>query len=227
MKVSVLSFVEPGRSTEYWSVWLHQAALMLLLARVERLSENALYEKDKLLKEQFLENLRDPQLRRDIKRWVRDHPTKTFQQVREEVQCWLNEEGIPQRRVAAREVMADHPPYEESTCKEVTGGVNLKNILDELVAGQKILADNLLQQHKLLTERLENQQAALDRHQQDISRLLAASGSQQRWQPGCFGCGSRNHLKRNCPRNQPSQRGGGNNGNKNKLPALNEKTPRQ
>ena len=47
-------------------------ALMLLLARVERLDAAAVTDKDKLLRDQFLENLADPQLRRDIKRWVRD-----------------------------------------------------------------------------------------------------------------------------------------------------------
>ena len=59
---------------------------MLLLARVERLDAAAVTDKDKLLRDQFLENLSDPQLRRDIKRWVRDHPTNTFQEIRDEVQ---------------------------------------------------------------------------------------------------------------------------------------------
>ena len=54
-------------------------ALMLLLARMERLDAGAVTDKDKLLLDQFLEDLSDPQLRRDIKRLVRDHPTKTFQ----------------------------------------------------------------------------------------------------------------------------------------------------
>ena len=38
--------------------------------------------KDVLLLEQFVENLKDLTLRRDIKRWARDHPAATFQDVR-------------------------------------------------------------------------------------------------------------------------------------------------
>lgn len=46
-------------------------ALMLLLSCVEHLEcldAGAVTDKDRLLRDQFLENLSDPQLRRDIKR---------------------------------------------------------------------------------------------------------------------------------------------------------------
>ena len=42
-------------------------ALMLLLAWMEHLDAAVVMDKDKLLRDQFLENLADPQLRRDIK----------------------------------------------------------------------------------------------------------------------------------------------------------------
>ena len=59
---------------------------MLVLAQVERLDAAAVTDKVKLLRDQFLENLADHQLLRDIKCWVRDHPTKTFQEIRDEIQ---------------------------------------------------------------------------------------------------------------------------------------------
>ena len=59
---------------------------MLVLAQVERLDAAAVTDKVKLLRDQFLENLADHQLRRGIKCWVRDHPTKTFQEIRDEIQ---------------------------------------------------------------------------------------------------------------------------------------------
>jgi len=40
---------------------------LMLLARVERLEPDGVHEKDKLLRDQFLENLKYPQLQRDIK----------------------------------------------------------------------------------------------------------------------------------------------------------------
>ena len=203
-------------------------ALMLLLARVERLDAAAVTDKDKLLRDQFLENLADPQLRRDIKRWVRDHPTKTFQEIRDEVQRWIDEDGTPPRKTVVREVTTGHPPN-EVTCDEVKGAADLRKVISELVTGQKILAENLQKQQKILAEQIQCQQAALERQQQAISQLSV--GNQQWWQPGCFGCGSRTHLRRDCPsNNRQNQRAGGsrNRGSEHKqLPALNEKAPRQ
>ena len=58
--------------------------------------------KDKLLRDQFLENLRDVSLRRGIERWVRDHPTKSFQEISDEVQRWMDEDGKRAARVFER-----------------------------------------------------------------------------------------------------------------------------
>ena len=46
-------------------------ALMVLLSRVECLGRALVTNKDTLLKEQFVENLRDPTLCRDIKHWAK------------------------------------------------------------------------------------------------------------------------------------------------------------
>ena len=150
------------RQRERGSIQDYSHALMLLLARVERLEPDSVPDKEKLLRDQFLENLRDSQLRRDIKRWARDHPTKSFQQVREEVQLWVDEESTPQRRVAVREAAAGHPPSDEVTCDELKGGADMRKEM----AGQKLLAENLQKQQKLLAEQIQAQQAALEWQQQ-------------------------------------------------------------
>ena len=98
------------RQRERESIQEYSHALMLLLARVERLDPEGVPDKDRLLRDQFLENLRDAQLRRDIKRWARDHPTKTFQQVRDEVQRSVDDDSTPQRRPVVREDTTAHPP---------------------------------------------------------------------------------------------------------------------
>lgn len=86
---------------------------MLLLARMERLDAGAVTDKDKLLWDQFLKNVSAPQLRRDIKRYVWDHLTKTFQQIQDKVQRWIDEDGSSEgRSVKVCEVM------EEPTCEE-------------------------------------------------------------------------------------------------------------
>ena len=123
---------------------------MLLLARVERLDAAAVTDKDRLLRDQFLENLADPQVRRDIKRWVGNHPTKTFQEIRDEIQRWIDEDGTPPpppRKAVVREVTTGHPPN-EIICDEVKGAADPRKVISELVAGQKILAENLQKQQR-------------------------------------------------------------------------------
>lgn len=202
------------RQKEKESIQDYSHSLMVLLSRVERLNPDAVADKDQLLRDQFLENLYDPQLRRDIKRWARDHSGKSFQQIREEVQHWVDEDGTTPRRAAVREAVIEN----ETTCSEVKGAADLQKVVNELVAGQKLLTEGLQKQQKLLAEQ-----------QQAISQL--ASSTQQWWQPGCFGCGSRTHIRRDCPGGSHgrNQRGGNQNSRRPeyKPPALNEKTPRQ
>ena len=214
------------RQKERESIQDFSHALMLLLSRVERLSLEGVHDKDKLLRDQLLENLRDPQLRRDIKRWARDNPTKTFQQIREEVQRWVDEDNTsPKRAAATRETTA------QPTCEEVKSSVNLQSVVNDLVAGQKLLAENLQKQQKLLADHIRSQQSALDKQKQAIAQLMSCSRQWSPWQPGCFGCGSTSHFQRDCPAtNGGNQRGGGgktDNRQKFQPPALNEKTPRQ
>jgi len=92
--------------------------------------------------------------------------------------------------------------------------------VNELVAGQKLLAEILQKQQMFLAQQIKSQQAALDRQHQAIS--------QQWWQPECYGCGSRSHIWRDGPNNRQNQQGGSKSKCSDKeLQALNEKTPWQ
>ena len=88
------------------------------------------------------------QWRRVIKRWKREHPTKTFQKIREGggggVQHWVDEDGSPpRRRAVAREAIVCYRPV-QAVCGEVTDPADLQKVVSELVAGQNLLVDNLL-----------------------------------------------------------------------------------
>ena len=120
-------------------------ALMMLLSRVERLDSTAVTDKDKLIRDQFLENLRDGQFCRDIKCWVRDNPTKTFQQIRDEVQRSLDEGDSSGYRASSQEVLAGRE--EAVNCDKVKrAATDYSKIMAEMVAGQKILTEGLQQQ---------------------------------------------------------------------------------
>ena len=191
------------RQKERESIQEYSHALLLLLSCVEHLDLDGVHDKDKLLWDQFPDNLKDLQLRRDIKCWARDYPTKNFQQIREEAQHWVDKDSTPQRRAAVHEATAGHLPCDEITCDEVKGSADLRKVVNELTVGQKFLAENL---QKFLTEQIKSQQAALERQQQATSQL--SMSTQQWWHLGCYGCDSRSHIRRHCPNNRHDQQGG-------------------
>lgn len=81
-------------------------ALMVLFPCIKQLSSEAVPNKDTLLKEQLVVNLKDLILRRDIKCWARDHPTATFQDVHLEVNQHQEEDTLPRWFAVAREAVA-------------------------------------------------------------------------------------------------------------------------
>ena len=159
-------------------------ALMVLQARVERLEPSATAEKDKLLRDQFLENLRDSSLRRDVKRWARDHPNKSFNEVRDEVQRWVNEDCTPGRRAGVREAVAI---LEEATCEELRGQSTQKAI-SELQTQQATLLGQVEQQGKILLQQ-----------QQMIEGLVSRLEKAAKPRGQCYHCGSPDHYRNRCP----------------------------
>lgn len=91
----------------------------------------------------FTGNLYDLQLRQNIKLWQREQPTRIFQQVRKEVQRWVDEDSRPPRRSAvAREATIDDPLDQAVAC-EVKETASVQKVVSDLVAGQKLLMDSL------------------------------------------------------------------------------------
>ena len=114
-------------------------ALMVLLSRVERLSGAPEASKDLLLREQFVENLKDLTLRRGIKRWARDDATATFQDVRLEVHWYMEEDPTPRRSA----VVTSAEVEEEAQCTEITGQKKQQKVMADLISGQNVLDEEL------------------------------------------------------------------------------------
>lgn len=69
-------------------------ALMCLMEKVVKKAPNGLLNKDVLLRDQFVEHVSDCSLRRELKQFVRAHPTATLIDVRSEAIRW-EQEGMP------------------------------------------------------------------------------------------------------------------------------------
>ena len=153
-------------------------------------------EKDKLLKEQFTENLRDSMLRRDIKRWSRDHPESTFQDVRLEVHRYIEEEPTSRRSAAVREAVVEE---EEAKCGEITDQRSNPKIFTELISGQKVLAEEIQRQQKVLMSHIEQQQKVLNRQQETLNQLLTTMATRS-YASCCYRCGQDGHFAHECPK---------------------------
>ena len=174
-------------------------ALMVLLSRVERLGGTPVTNKDTLLKEQFVENLRDPTLRRDIKRWARDHSAATFQDIRLEVHRYMEEDPTPKRTAVAREATAED---DEVLCGEVGGQNRHHKVLTDLISGQRIMAEEMQRQQKVLMTHIDQQREVLNRQQDTLNQLLASLVSRPK-PNSCFRCGKDGHFVRDCPKPPP------------------------
>lgn len=69
-------------------------ALMCLMDQVVKKAPHGLLHKDVLLRDQFVEHVFDCSLRRELKQFVRAHPTSTLMDVRSEAIRW-EQEGMP------------------------------------------------------------------------------------------------------------------------------------
>ena len=87
-------------------------ALVLLLDRLHSVDSTAVRNKDRMLREQFLENVRSVNLRWDLKRRVEQDPETTFLAVRKVPMFWAREvenEPAPkmQVRISQQEAVTD------------------------------------------------------------------------------------------------------------------------
>ncbi|XP_031568755.1 uncharacterized protein LOC116303367, partial [Actinia tenebrosa] len=156
-------------------------ALMSMAEHITRVHVGALENKDQNLRDTFVENLRDNLLRRDLKRYIREHPEKTFNEVRQE--AYRSSEDT------------DRGAHRHAAAKEVLVESNQVNAIQELTAGQKALVERLMQQQKLLDE----QQKLLTQ----LTMKLASPSpprSPPRGPRRCYNCHELGHLRPNCPK---------------------------
>ena len=130
-------------------------ALVLLLGRLHSVESTTVSDKDRMLKEQFLENVRSVNLLWDLKRKVDQDPETTFLAVRKVAMFWAREvenEPSPKTQVRVSQQVA------VTDCRGAEA--SLREVVDGLEATQKVLTDNMALQQTTMAQ-IMNQQREL------------------------------------------------------------------
>ncbi|KAK7898885.1 hypothetical protein WMY93_019738 [Mugilogobius chulae] len=189
------------RQREGESLLEYSLALMFLMEKVKQRAPNNIVNSEILLRDQFVEQVLDGNLRRDLKQYVRQSPRATLLDVRGEAIRW-EREGLP----AVMRGRSNSVPAAFGIQYAVQGGYQRSS-----QAPRSTELDEM-------KELLRRQQEQLDTLTQSISRLQPFQSRQRGRSPRsgpiiCLRCQRPGHIARECdgPRVQshtrPSGRG--------------------
>ena len=189
-----LFYERKQRDSETLRAFSH--SLRELLHHALKVDKKAVVDPDHTLRDQFANSVRDGMLRRELRKFVRKHPSISFLDVREEALRWSEEEEKPSRATyesANREVACE--VEEQTECNSSTATSNpLQQVLDVLLKQQKSIEDIVKAMNSFKTvehNRMENQHP---RNQASSSR------------GNCYNCGTPNHIARYCRSKPVGQR---------------------
>ena len=162
--------------------------LVELVDRLQRTSPGIADDRDRMLREQLIDNVRDVHLRWELKRRVEREPASTFLAIRKVAQRWADEvEDVPPKKMRAYVAQCDATPPDA-----------LAKVWDELAAQRKLFSEGLAAQQHTMTEVLKQQQ-------QILSAMSSGPGPRPLGRPNdagrgveCFHCHKLGHLRRDC-----------------------------
>ena len=199
-------------------------ALVELADRICRLTPKSAEERDLMLREQFIENVRDVLLRWELKRRIEADDSANFLALRKVAMLWAEEvEGAAQSKVRSQAVEASVERVEASVERveagpdggeararpaEPTGG-EMGQLWAELAAQRRLLTEGLAEQGRVLSEVLEQQQQLSGPRAPlpPTPHFTSATYVPQQRLPAtrrrladlaCYACGQLGHLRRDC-----------------------------
>lgn len=167
-------------------------SLMKILDRIVALDKTCVTDKDKTLRNTFIEKVRDKHLRKHLKGYVRTNEKYTFKDVRGEALLWAEEDHARPSPVTSHEIVTNGPTQGEQ--QSPVSNPQVSNSLHTQIA-------DLLE-----VQRAQQQQIA------DLKKLVA-SKPKGKGDITCFYCKKNGHIKRDCYKfKADQQRGAGQRG---------------
>lgn len=191
-----------GESLQQYSL-----VLMKIIDRLIKKQKGAIGDKELMLKERFIDGVKDLQLKREMRRFAMDHPSATFNEFRGVVLKWCEDEV----KVKGESIQANTHEVEQldvSTIKSIPDQSEIMKLLQnqqDLLEKQQKQLDHLSQ---LVGSNHSNSQngtaPAYIQRGMGTGRRPWGRGGTSGWSRGrgrgaCFRCGNSEHFIRDCP----------------------------
>ncbi|KAK7879663.1 hypothetical protein WMY93_033628, partial [Mugilogobius chulae] len=196
-------------------------ALSQALSAVLKQHPNSVADEKTVLRDQFVEGVRDSSLRRELKKYVRTNPSSTLIEVREEAYLWSTEDPAPGIKVVRPKVQTcnhvtaeaqccaatakDNSAYLEDVMKALKeqGRVNTLNQSSEKSVSFEDVLKVLAEQGKVITELTKAVQELTTQSKNTSSQKQMRTKTAFRFtpdgQPICFKCQATGHVAKQCP----------------------------
>lgn len=177
-------------------------ALSQILSSIVKQSSNVIPNEKNVLRDQFIEGLRDSALRRELRKMVRDKPDSSLLDVRNEAFLWEMEESRSHRPrvVKSSQVKSE---LSETQCSAIEANHSQSAVLSDVQRAVAHQEKQLAELGKSLAE-LASALTELSRRtpQQSFKEPMSRARPQPRFtpdgQPICFRCGGVGHIARKC-----------------------------
>ena len=202
----LLDILSTRKQKEKESLMEYSRVSMGLLKRAKEKDADLVQHSEKLLKKKFAENIRDAQLRKDVKKANRENGGWSFQRLREEA-VKLAEDA---RETGSQRVRQDCHQVEEHKFLDphmnvqTAGDKGISQREEAMSTMQRNLSE-VLQLQKKLQDQLQAQQNTIDELKQmrqngsrEIPSNVGTANTKLRVKGPCFYCHKAGHLKRDC-----------------------------
>ena len=175
-------------------------SLLELLDCVAQRCPEAVQNKDQVLRDHFADNVRDPMMRKELKKMIREQPASKFFQVREEAIRWSEEEEKPavKGKSATSEVTTSvfetADVHGASAGQAASGDQNtlLADILKTMQEQQKVIKDLTSAVAGKNVQQGQGQKKPFNRKKKPLQ--YTDDGK-----PICYRCDQPGHIGRECP----------------------------